>query len=87
MSWRETSNEVIRKALADTPACQTCEDVEALFRRISKEFYPFGERKMWPYKQWCKALHEFKIAYYRRHAIPRPGAMNMSGTLFEEVQP
>lgn len=55
-TWYERSLEVIR-AVEKTFTAATTEDERyaALF-----DAYPFGERKYFPYKAWCKALDDHK---------------------------
>lgn len=47
-SWRDIARPIISKVIADVGM----EDMKAV-RAALRESYPFGERKMWPYKVWC----------------------------------
>lgn len=51
MPWRETARAVVEKCvrevgLSDRPA----------LRRKLRDAYPFGERRMWPYKVWLSEV-------------------------------
>lgn len=50
--WRTTSRSVILRTIADAPPGT---DISALFKLVSKA-YPFGERKMHPYKIWLSEV-------------------------------
>lgn len=53
--WREQAAIAVERALEGVPY-----DTErAALRRILRVAYPFGERRMWPYKCW---LEEVKYA-------------------------
>ena len=47
MSWRERAAPIIRQVIASEP--------ENL-RKALRDAYPFGARKMWPYKIWCDEI-------------------------------
>lgn len=51
MSLYERSKEVIRQVVAENPGLD-----EAALRKKVSEAYPFGERAMFPYKAWLKAV-------------------------------
>lgn len=51
-SWIQRCHEIIDAALRDVPPTAK----ESEIRRILFPLYPFGERAMHPYKQWCKAV-------------------------------
>lgn len=46
--WRQTASRIIREVMKNNPDA----DRKKLKRLIS-EAYPFGERRMHPYKIWC----------------------------------
>ena len=84
MTWRSNANEVIHKAIeeigAETP------DIDELFKRISKEYYPFGERSMWPYKIWLSAIQKNKAEYlFRRFPQPQEPIDYNTGMFAQEV--
>lgn len=51
MSWYEHALSVVRRTVAENPTLEGAE-----LRKAVSEAYPFGEREMWPYKAWCKAV-------------------------------
>jgi len=51
MSCRAAAAKVIQETIDRVG----CEDEKALRRAISKA-YPFGERRMWPYKVWLSQV-------------------------------
>ena len=67
MTWRDDASKVIQKAINEIGAeSRTVADVDELFKHISKEYYPFGERKMWPYKTWLSAIKQCKAEYHMK---------------------
>jgi hypothetical protein len=59
-SWGEYAAEVIAEVIAEQPGA-------ARKRRCgsgSRQAYPFGERRMWPYKAW---LREVRLALRREY--------------------
>jgi len=50
---RRTARTIIMRVIADNPTLKT--DLHALFKVISKA-YPWGERRLHPYKMWCKEV-------------------------------
>ncbi len=51
MTWRENCRPIIAKVLKETKGKDETEIKNAL-----KESYPFGERRMWPYKVWLDEI-------------------------------
>lgn len=45
--WRDLAAPIIAEVIA-----QVGRDDERALRRALREAYPFGERRMWPYKAW-----------------------------------
>lgn len=84
MTWRDDANDVIHKAIAEIGAETRCDaDIDNLFKHISKEYYPFGERSMWPYKAWLSAIQKCK-AEYRDREFPQPQEpINYNTGMFE----
>jgi hypothetical protein len=56
-AFNEMRNNKINECLTD----------EQIFRKVSLERYPFGERANWPYKAWLKALKQVK--QFRRNMV------------------
>lgn len=52
--WRRTARSVIANAIENAPA-DIKDDIHKLFRHVSKA-YPWGERRLHPYKMWCKEV-------------------------------
>ena len=69
MSWRELSASVIEKAIPIVE--QRATDTIEIFDIIRREYYPFGERKMWPYKAWLSAIKQCKAEYHMK-MFPKP---------------
>ena len=55
MSWRETANHYINKALEEGKAKGL--EGAALEKYVRANGYPFGERAMHPYKIWCSEVN------------------------------
>jgi len=53
MSWDVISCRTIERVMRENPDA----DLKTLRKRIS-EAYPFGERKYWPYKCWCREVRK-----------------------------
>lgn len=51
MSWNDISARTIGAVIRENPGS----DLKTLRKRIS-EAYPFGQRKYWPYKCWCREV-------------------------------
>jgi hypothetical protein len=60
MSWRSTALPIIARVLQETAGRP-----EPEIRKALTDAYPFGERRMWPYKVW---LSEVKR---QRHGGPK----------------
>ena len=69
MSWCEISADVIEKAIPIVE--QRATDTIEIFDIIRREYYPFGERKMWPYKAWLSAIKQCKAEYHMK-MFPKP---------------
>lgn len=54
MSWYEISCNVIRSVIASNPHL---ERKSPEMRKLANKAYPFGDRRMWPYKMWLKAMY------------------------------
>lgn len=52
-SWGNRANEVINKAEKELSHITNREE---LYSKISRDYYPFGVRKHWPYTAWLKAI-------------------------------
>lgn len=79
MTWRETAQIYIARAITNNP--DLVDDTKAM-RKAINEYYPFGERRRYPYKVW---LEELKTALWnleqeswrrkqpkKKAVIPRP---------------
>jgi len=51
--WSEVSRKVIQGVINAHPNASDAE-----LRNAVKDAYPFGVRKFWPYKAWCKAVND-----------------------------
>ena len=71
MSWRDIAAPIIR----DTIASVGTQDMKAL-RKALHDAYPFGERRMHPYKIWCSEV--------KRQLGIKPKAPKAQVPLFEE---
>ena len=50
-SWRDIATPIVAQVLWDNR-----EKTEKEIRKAIKEAYPFGERRMWPYKVWLNEV-------------------------------
>ena len=84
MTWRDEANDVIHKAITELGAEPRCAaDIDNLFKHISKEYYPFGERSMYPYKAWLSAIQKCKEEYFGK-TFPQPQEpINYNTGMFE----
>jgi hypothetical protein len=51
MTWREHCRPIIAKVLADNK-----DKSEKEIRKALRDAYPYGERRMHPYKIWCDEI-------------------------------
>lgn len=51
MSWRDSARPLIAKALEETKG-----KTEQEIRKALRDAYPWGERRMHPYKIWCDEI-------------------------------
>lgn len=51
MTWREHARPIIAKTLADNK-----EKTEKEIKKALQNAYPYGQRKMHPYKIWCDEI-------------------------------
>ena len=63
-NWRNISYLTIQKVLADNPGKSQAE-----LKKLISAAYPFGERKMWPYKVWLEEVHA--ALHDRRQPLPK----------------
>ncbi|MFZ4509292.1 MAG: hypothetical protein ACOYON_16510 [Fimbriimonas sp.] len=52
-TWYERSCQIIGQVIAENPGASDEE-----LRALVSDAYPFGQRKMWPYKAWLKAVND-----------------------------
>jgi hypothetical protein len=65
-TWYDDARQVIAELHATLPAdLPFPERVKAV-----RDAYPYGERKRWPYKAWCKAQRDYLTRFVA--AEPRP---------------
>lgn len=50
-TWRDHCRPIIAEVIADVGK----NDMKKL-RKALRKAYPYGERKMWPYKVWCSEI-------------------------------
>lgn len=54
-TWKEDAHHHIAKVVRENPGVTE----EKALRKLISAAYPFGERRMYPYKAWCQAVKEF----------------------------
>ncbi len=68
MTWRNSIAPIIAEVIRKTGK----DDLPAL-RKALRDAYPYGERRMWPYKVWCmevrRQLGHSLIA--RKNSVPQ----------------
>ncbi len=64
MSWYDYAMQAIVKQV-DYAQKTGITDKKEQMRFVSKHF-PFGERKLWPYKAWLRAKHDFFFGAKKR---------------------
>jgi hypothetical protein len=74
MSWRTTSTPIIAKVLADTKG-----QPEPVIRKALKEAYPFGERRMWPYKVWLDEIRRQRYGARKRSGSAEQTILELEG--------
>ena len=58
--WREQSEVAIRAGYTAIKECEPKLSNEQIIKKISRDWYPFGQREMHPYKMWLKCIAEFR---------------------------
>lgn len=83
--WRAHAAPIIARVLRET-AGKPEKEIKAALR----EAYPFGERKYWPYKMWCKEVRVQRFPKKRTRAekkrIAEDEAAKGPARLFEETE-
>lgn len=74
--WHDRCWQVIGEVHASLPADATL----AQRKRALHDAYPFGERRYFPYKAWCKARRQYLAKYEPSKPIPEHA---LKGTLFD----
>lgn len=64
--WGDSARETIARVHATLPGGISFKDRKDAIR----DAYPFGPRKYWPYRAWCKAQREYLRKY--DPSIPAP---------------
>lgn len=54
-TWYDTARKYIAELDADLPADMPFKER----RKAVRAAYPWGQRRMWPYKAWCRAQREY----------------------------
>lgn len=76
--WRDRARPIVQKVLEETKGQPENEISKALFNA-----YPFGERKMWPYKIWLDEIRvQRKTKKHRPHT--RDGRMLVLDTKLQD---
>lgn len=85
-SWREVATSFIREGIQEYS--QDIPDADALFKKISREKYPFGERQYYPYKAWLQEIAHQKQLYIWKGREPEKKKPDppQEGPLFGGVQ-
>lgn len=79
MTWRESAAALIAKIVA-TPEYQ---GADAKGRRILSRAYPWGERRMLPYKVWCEESNRALTGHTKpRAAAERRAQADADAALF-----
>lgn len=68
MSWRSIAKPIIAKCIREIGLS----DRDAL-RKALFDAYPFGERKMWPYKVWLDEIKNQCGGIGKRRSASHPG--------------
>jgi hypothetical protein len=76
--WTQRSNEVIARVLAELPPGAD----DAARRKAVSAAYPFGQREMHPYRQWCKAVRK-ALGPRRKKAMPKYDVSHLGVTCFD----
>ncbi len=53
MTWREQCSPIIAEVIKTVGT----DDMKVL-RKALRDAYPYGERRMWPYKVWCSEIRK-----------------------------
>jgi hypothetical protein len=59
MEWSDHARAVIQRVHATLPETATLKERKAAIDAA----YPFGPRRYWPYKAWCKARRKYLERY------------------------
>jgi hypothetical protein len=61
-SWSTIARRHVDEAYREIKAEHPDMPDEQIMRKVSKEHYPFGERELWPYKAWLRAVKNYRQA-------------------------
>lgn len=81
-SWRFYAEQAIREGFDEIKQREPEISNDDLARKISREYYPFGEREMHPYKMWLKCIREFRAHLSGATKARKPSDSRQEG-LFE----
>ena len=85
MTWGDRATMVINEVIDEIGVEFICpDDIDEIFRHISRDYYPFGERSMWPYKAWLNAIKKCKAELHAKFLPPVPPDYN-TGMFGQEV--
>lgn len=75
MTWRDSARPLIAKALEDTKG-----KPEKDIRAALKAAYPWGERRMHPYKIWCDEIKKQRGLKRKKQFIDKNQTGMFNGT-------
>lgn len=67
--WRQRSTVVICEVFRQNPGLVQHPDRWHELRKLVSKAYPFGERRMWPYKAWRAVVYEQFLALKIAHGL------------------
>lgn len=77
MTWRDSAYPIIGKVIAENK-----DKTEKEIRKALREAYPYGERRMHPYKVWCDEVNKQLNAHFGRSRKKIRGVIINEPTLF-----
>lgn len=77
--WRNIARPVIAEVIA-----RVGRDDEQALRRALREAYPFGERRMHPYRIWCDEVRR-QLAGFQHRRSPQSPVSPGQTTLFSDT--
>lgn len=85
---RRIAESTIKDGYEILKECDSSRSDEEIVRKISREFYPFGEREMHPYKMWLKCIEELRrrLGISRKPKPTNPNQPDLWGAAREDQQ-